>query len=140
MFEQTFVDGVGKTNKGWTVMLSAAVQFAIIIVLIIIPLIFTDVLPPERGIGSDGRPILIANREPTEAGTLVCPGLGGGHNWEATAYSPQTGFYYFPSSDGCEIFLRNKQEFVEGRQYQAGPGTVAPTARRGGRARCALAG
>jgi alcohol dehydrogenase (cytochrome c) len=72
------------------------------------------------GIGADGRPILVANREPTEGGTLVCPGLSGGHNWEPTAYSPQAGLYYFGSSDGCEIFTLRKQEFIEGRQYQAG--------------------
>ena len=29
MFEQTFVDGVGKTNKSWTVVLSFAVQFVV---------------------------------------------------------------------------------------------------------------
>jgi alcohol dehydrogenase (cytochrome c) len=72
------------------------------------------------GIGRDGRPILTGKVDPTPEGTLVCPGLGGGHNWEATAYSPQTGLYYFGSTDGCEIFTQRKQEFVEGRQYQAG--------------------
>jgi periplasmic protein TonB len=45
MFDQTFVDGVGKTNKSWTVLISAVIQFAILAILIIIPLIFTDVLP-----------------------------------------------------------------------------------------------
>src|SRR3954470_6273195 len=45
MFEQTFVDGVGKTNKSWTVLISAIIQFTILAILIIIPLIFTDVLP-----------------------------------------------------------------------------------------------
>jgi alcohol dehydrogenase (cytochrome c) len=73
-----------------------------------------------KGIGPDGRPILVPDREPTEGGTLVCPGLSGGHNWEPTAYSPQTGLYYFGSTDGCEVFNRRKQDFVEGRQYQAG--------------------
>jgi alcohol dehydrogenase (cytochrome c) len=78
------------------------------------------------GIGRDGRPILIANREPTEEGTLVCPGLSGAHNWEPTAYSPQTGLYYFGSTDGCQIFTKRKQEFVEGRQYQAGGSEIPP--------------
>ena len=45
MFDQTFVDGVGKTNKGWTVVLSFGLQFLIVAVLILIPLIYTDVLP-----------------------------------------------------------------------------------------------
>jgi len=33
MFEQTFIDGVGKTNKGWTVMLSFGMQIIGIAVL-----------------------------------------------------------------------------------------------------------
>jgi alcohol dehydrogenase (cytochrome c) len=78
------------------------------------------------GIGADGRPILIANKEPTPEGTLVCPGLGGGHNWSATAYSPQTGLYYFGSTDGCQLFDLQKQEFIEGKQYQAGDASNVP--------------
>jgi alcohol dehydrogenase (cytochrome c) len=78
-----------------------------------------------RGIGADGRPILIPGKDPTEEGNLVCPGLSGGHNWEPTAYSPQTGLYYFGSTDGCEVYTLRRQEFVEGRQYQAG-GTSEP--------------
>ena len=45
MFDQTFVDGVGKTNKSWTVTVSFLIQMGIIAVLVILPLIFTDVLP-----------------------------------------------------------------------------------------------
>jgi alcohol dehydrogenase (cytochrome c) len=78
------------------------------------------------GIGPDGRPILTGKLDPTPEGRLVCPGLGGGHNWEATAYSPKTGLYYFGSTDGCEIFTQRKQEFVEGRQYQAGDSQRPP--------------
>jgi len=78
------------------------------------------------GIGPDGRPILIPHRDPTEQGTLVCPGLSGGHNWEPTAYSPQTGLYYFGTTDGCEIFDKRKQEFVEGQRYQAGGSKKPP--------------
>ena len=48
MFDQTFVDGVGKTNKSWTVMLSFTIQIVIIGVLVILPLIFTDVLPQAQ--------------------------------------------------------------------------------------------
>ncbi len=69
------------------------------------------------GIGPDGRPILIPGREPTDEGTLTCPGMGGGHNWHATTYSPQTGFYYFNSGDGCQIYHGATQDFVEGEYY-----------------------
>jgi protein TonB len=48
MFDQTFVDGVGKTHKSWTVTLSFGVQIAAVGVLILLPLIFTDVLPKAQ--------------------------------------------------------------------------------------------
>jgi protein TonB len=48
MFEQTFVDGVGKTNKGWTVILSFIFQCMLIGILILIPLIYTDTLPKAQ--------------------------------------------------------------------------------------------
>jgi alcohol dehydrogenase (cytochrome c) len=72
-----------------------------------------------KGIGADGRPILVPNQEPTEEGNFVCPGLGGGHNWSATAYSPQTGLYYFNSSEDCQLFFKTTQGFTEGQWYQA---------------------
>jgi protein TonB len=48
MFKQTFVDGVGKTNKSWTVTLSFTVQILAVGVMILLPLIFTDVLPKAQ--------------------------------------------------------------------------------------------
>jgi len=45
MFEQTFVEGVGKTNKSWTVLVSFAGQILLIVVAVVLPLIYTDVLP-----------------------------------------------------------------------------------------------
>jgi periplasmic protein TonB len=47
MFEQTFVDGryMGKTNKTWTVMLSFGGQILLVLVMVLIPLIYTDTLP-----------------------------------------------------------------------------------------------
>jgi protein TonB len=48
MFEQTFVDGVGKTNKGWTVILSFGMQIIAVTILVLIPLIYTDTLPKAQ--------------------------------------------------------------------------------------------
>jgi protein TonB len=45
LFGQTFVDGVGRTHKSWTVALSFLAQFGAVGVLVLIPLIWTDVLP-----------------------------------------------------------------------------------------------
>lgn len=45
MFEQTFVDGVGKTHRTWTVLVSFIGQLALLGVLILIPMIYFDALP-----------------------------------------------------------------------------------------------
>ena len=64
--------------------------------------------------------------EPSETGTKVCPGLGGGHNWSATAYSNDTKLFYFGTADGCEVFYRTKQAFREGQWYQASADSAVP--------------
>src|SRR6185436_2602122 len=45
MFEQTFIDGVGKTNRTWTVMVSFIGQLLLLGVAILIPMIYFDALP-----------------------------------------------------------------------------------------------
>jgi len=45
MFEQTFIEGTGKTRKPLTVLASFVVQVLLIGVAIVIPLIYTDTLP-----------------------------------------------------------------------------------------------
>jgi alcohol dehydrogenase (cytochrome c) len=70
------------------------------------------------GIDANGRPQVVPGLDPSEAGTRVCPGLPGAHNWQATAFSPLTGLYYFSSTDGCQTFYKNPAPFVEGAWYQ----------------------
>jgi protein TonB len=48
MFEQTFVDGVGKTNKTWTVLVSFGLQALLLTVAILIPMIYFDALPKSQ--------------------------------------------------------------------------------------------
>ncbi len=47
MFEQTFVGG-GKTKKTWTVLVAFVGQVVLIVVAIIIPMIYFDVLPTAQ--------------------------------------------------------------------------------------------
>jgi len=47
MFEQTFVGG-GKTKKSWTVLIAFGIQAGLIIVAVIIPMIWFDVLPSAQ--------------------------------------------------------------------------------------------
>lgn len=48
MFEQTFVEGVGKTNRTWTVLVSFLSQILAIGVAILIPMIYFDALPKTQ--------------------------------------------------------------------------------------------
>jgi protein TonB len=48
MFEQTFVNAGGKTNKTWTVLVSFLGQICIIVVAILIPMIYFDALPKSQ--------------------------------------------------------------------------------------------
>jgi protein TonB len=45
MFEQTFVEGVGKTNRTWTVLISFVGQIFLIGLLALFPMIYFDALP-----------------------------------------------------------------------------------------------
>jgi len=71
------------------------------------------------GIGANGRPNLIAGQDPTEEGNKSCPGIGGGHNWQATTYSSQTALYYFTSTDGCQLYFKTHIDYLDGQWYQA---------------------
>jgi hypothetical protein len=52
MFDQTFVDGTGKTNKSWAVAVSCVAEFAVVGIMILIPLIWTEVLPRAQRVNA----------------------------------------------------------------------------------------
>lgn len=71
-----------------------------------------------KEIDATGKPVLVPGQDPSEEGTVSCPGMGGGHNWQGTAFSPQTKLYYFSSSDGCHVYYKTLHDAVEGQWYQ----------------------
>jgi hypothetical protein len=95
------------------------------------PLSRTDVLRMlKRRAHHAGLPVSISchtfrasGQEPSEEGTRACPGAGGGHNWQASAYSPQTSWYYFPTTEGCQTYYKTAQEYREGLLYTGSTGT-----------------
>jgi protein TonB len=48
MFEQTFVDGKGKTNKPWTILTSTLLQLGLVGLAVLIPLISYEQLPKTQ--------------------------------------------------------------------------------------------
>ena len=87
----------------------------------------------STGLDSNGRPQLVPNMEPTEEGVKICPAVGGGHNWSATSYSPQTGLFYFSSTIGCSMIYLHKQQFHQGQWYQASTDAAIPSEPPSGR-------
>jgi alcohol dehydrogenase (cytochrome c) len=73
-----------------------------------------------REIGRDGRPVLVPGSDPTPEGNYACPGLPGGVNWNPSAYSPDTGLFYVPAREQCDLFFSSVSipaTFREGLEF-----------------------
>jgi alcohol dehydrogenase (cytochrome c) len=69
------------------------------------------------GFDEKGRPIAKGDVDPTPEGNHICPGLAGAANWMAPSYSPQTGLFYFPVREQCDVYFSSPPEFVEGKPF-----------------------
>jgi alcohol dehydrogenase (cytochrome c) len=57
------------------------------------------------GLDSKGRPMEIENQRPTPTGTLTCPELFGGTNFNPPSFSPLTGLFYVSVRETCAIYI-----------------------------------
>jgi alcohol dehydrogenase (cytochrome c) len=74
-----------------------------------------------KGLDARGRPVLLADKEPSAEGTLVYPGLAGGTNWHSPSYSPQTNlFYVHAREDYAEVFYKHEAEYKSGTSFYGG--------------------
>jgi PQQ-dependent dehydrogenase (methanol/ethanol family) len=87
-----------------------------------------------KGFDENGRPIIAPNSASDPKGNTVYPAVGGGSNFQAPSYSPQTGWMYFMYHDGPADYVSGLTPFVPGPQYVgrgtagAGGGGAAPPA------------
>ncbi|MDX2043701.1 MAG: PQQ-dependent dehydrogenase, methanol/ethanol family [Acidobacteriota bacterium] len=79
------------------------------------------------GLDAKGRPIKLPNIEPSVAGTLVYPGLGGATNWYSPAYSPQTKlFYVLARENHPQYFFKADANYHAGDLFEGGGGRDLP--------------
>jgi alcohol dehydrogenase (cytochrome c) len=73
-----------------------------------------------KGIGSDGRPILVPGQEPSAAGTHVCPSQDGATNWYSPSFNPATGLFYMQTNEKCSVYTKRPEDFALGRAFLGG--------------------
>jgi alcohol dehydrogenase (cytochrome c) len=65
--------------------------------------------------------------DPTEEGVYICPGLVGGVEWSAPAYSPKLDLIVVPAVDWCGVFKKDDElRFIAGQQFLGGSFTYDP--------------
>lgn len=56
----------------------------------------------------------------------ACPGIYGGHNWQASAFSPETGFLIIPLHQLCAEMVGREVEMAEGEGGYGGNSRATP--------------
>src|SRR4051812_20478508 len=57
-------------------------------------------------IGRDGRPVLNPGQEPTETGTITCPGLYGGTNFMSPSFDASRGLFFVTARETCMRYIQ----------------------------------
>jgi alcohol dehydrogenase (cytochrome c) len=74
-----------------------------------------------NGFDEKGRPMRVPGKVPSTEGTLIYPGNQGGTNWYSPSYSQHTGLFYIPTWAGySSLYVKTKEEYKEGNQYNSG--------------------
>jgi alcohol dehydrogenase (cytochrome c) len=62
-----------------------------------------------KGLDSAGRPIPATDAESSPSGRITRPGVGGGVNWQNTAFEPKAGLVFVPATEGASIFTKSPE-------------------------------
>jgi alcohol dehydrogenase (cytochrome c) len=72
----------------------------------------------NRGFDANGRPQQVPGSNSSREGSFfVYPTLGGGTNFQAPSYSPQTGWFYLAYSENGQQYISTSVTYEAGRQY-----------------------
>ena len=79
-----------------------------------------------KEIGRDGRPVLLSANYVGPEGTVTCPDVAGGTNFESPSFSPVTGLFYVTAREVCAKYYAFPQAFIEGHVYWGGAFEAIP--------------
>ncbi|RPI50830.1 MAG: PQQ-dependent dehydrogenase, methanol/ethanol family, partial [Acidobacteria bacterium] len=86
----------------------------------------------NAGFDANGRPQHIPGTNTSPKGSvLVYPTLGGGTNFQAPSYSPQTGWFYLAFAEGGQVYTSAPQTMTRGQQYLGRGRAAGPPPARG---------
>jgi alcohol dehydrogenase (cytochrome c) len=78
-----------------------------------------DILTWLKGVDKNGRPVGM-QPVPPDKETFVCPSAGGGRNYDHSAYSPRTRWWYNIGWEMCNVIKPEKLEIKEGQPLFGG--------------------
>ncbi len=88
---------------------------------------FIKTLTWASGIAKDGRPNMLPNQEPSEAGTKVCPSQDGATNWFSPSFNPAIGLFYVQTFEKCSIYSKRPLgDWEAGRTFLGGAQRGSP--------------
>ena len=73
-----------------------------------------------QGLDDSGRPIRLADTDPTPDGRLIFPDVNGASNWWSPSYSPMTGLFYTMAYDGAVTYYSADAEYEPGKLFVGG--------------------
>ena len=79
---------------------------------------FVKKLNWAKGIGSDGRPQVLPDTDPSPQGNRVCPGVVGATNWFSPSYNPKTGLLYVIAMEQCELYMSSTKGYEKGKGFE----------------------
>jgi alcohol dehydrogenase (cytochrome c) len=73
-----------------------------------------------KGLDDSGRPVLVANQEPTPSGNVSYPSMWGATNWMSPSYDNGTGHLFITFREFGDRYFKRQDEYKPGRVYMGG--------------------
>ena len=88
---------------------------------------FVDKLNWATGVDAKGRPIEVPDMDPSPSGKRVCPSVRGASNWMSPSYNAETGLFYVPTLEQCDIYTGSAKDPEPMKGFAGGGGEQIPT-------------